>query len=299
MKKRFLAVIGTVLAMVLSMSMLTACSGGTSSSTSSSSSSSGSSSSSSDNSNSGSSNATDTEITKLVVGFDQNFPPYGYVGDDGEFTGFDLDMAKAVADKNGWEVEYKPINWDNKDQELNSGSIDCIWNGFTYEGREDGYTWTEVYMENTQIVVVKSDSGITKLADLAGKTVMAQVDSAALGLLEDEGDQADLASTFKALQQVPEYQSAFLELEQGTVDAVALDLPVALFQTAGKESMFTILEDDPLSTEHYGVGFKLGNTELRDKVQAAMKELVADGTVEKLCEKYAPATNFKLWCMEK
>ncbi len=235
---------------------------------------------------------------KFIVGFDQNFPPYGYVGTDGKFTGFDLDLAAEVANRNGWQIEYKPINWDNKDQELNAGSIDCIWNGFTMEGREDGYEWTEPYMDNSQVIVVRQDSGVQDLAGLTGKTVMAQVDSAALHLLEDGGDQAALAKTFKALQQVADYQSAFLELEQGSVDAVALDLPVARFQVAGKESTFKILDNDPLSTEHYGVGFKLGNTQLRDMVQATLKKMVADGTVKKIADKYADqGIDFQSWCL--
>lgn len=137
----------------------------------------------------------------LTVGFDQSYPPYGFVGDDGEFTGFDLDLAKEVCERNGWELKLDPIDWDAKDALLNSGSINCIWNGFTMEGREDDYTFSEPYMLNEQVVVVKADSGIASHQDLAGKTVMTQVDSAALDVLqnEDEGGQAALAATFKEL----------------------------------------------------------------------------------------------------
>ncbi len=277
MKKRFLT-LGMALGLTLASALLAGCGSDTPGS---------------------SDTAAGATADKFVVGFDQNFPPYGFVGDDGEFTGFDLDLAAEVASRNGWEVEYKPINWDNKDQELNSGSIDCIWNGFTMEGREDGYEWTEAYMKNSQVIVVKASSGITTLEGLADKTVMAQVDSAALHLLETGGVQAELAGTFKNLQQVADYQSAFLELEQGSVDAVALDLPVARFQVAGKESTFLVLEDDPLSTEHYGVGFKLGNTELRDTVQTTLKAMVADGTVKQIADQYADqGIDFQSWCME-
>ncbi|MCL1797920.1 MAG: amino acid ABC transporter substrate-binding protein [Eggerthellaceae bacterium] len=236
--------------------------------------------------------------TTLVVGFDQDFPPYGYVGDDGEFTGFDLDLAKEVCERLGWEVEYKPINWDTKDLEISSGAIDCIWNGFTIEGREDAYTFTSPYMDNSQVVVVKADSGIATLEDLAGKTVMAQVDSAAFYLLDAEGDQSELAATFGKLMTVADYNSAFMELESGAVNAVAMDLPVAKFQIAGKESLFTILEETPLSAEHYGVGFLLGNTELRDQIEATLLEMVADGTVESLCEKYADqGISYTMWIL--
>ena len=238
------------------------------------------------------------ERTKLIVGFDQDFPPYGYLDDSGEFTGFDLDLAAEVCERRGWDVEYLPINWDAKDLELSSGAIDCIWNGFTIEGREDDYTFTDPYMDNSQVIVVRAESGITKLEDLADKTVMAQADSAAFHLLEAGGDQEALASSFKQLMSVAEYNSAFLELESGTVDAVAMDLPVARFQVAGKEAKFVILDKDPLSSEHYGVGVLLGNEALRDQIQETLKEMVADGTVEKICKKYEDqGISFDMWCL--
>ncbi len=234
----------------------------------------------------------------LTVGFDQNFPPYGYVGEDGNYTGFDLDLAAEVAQRNGWTMEPMPINWDAKDMELESGSIDCIWNGFTMEGREDGYTFTDPYMDNSQVIVVRSDSGISTLSDLAGLTVMAQADSAALHLLEEGGDQYELATTFGSLLTTPDYQTAFMELESGAVDAIAMDLPVANFQISGREDQFTILTEEPLSSEHYAVGFKLGNTALRDIVQQTLLEMVADGTVEELCEKYADqGISYDMWIL--
>lgn len=159
----------------------------------------------------------------LTVGFDQEFPPYGYVASDGAFTGFDLELAYEVAMRNGWTFKAVPINWDAKDLELSSGAIDCIWNGFTIEGREDGYAWTDAYMNNTQVVVVKSSSGIKSFSDLAGKTVEAQKDSAAYNLLSDGGDQADLAATFKKLTTVGDYNTAFMDLSQGACDAIAID----------------------------------------------------------------------------
>ena len=221
----------------------------------------------------------------FTVGFDQEFPPYGYVGDKGEFKGIDLELAAEVCARNGWELNCVPINWDAKDNELNSGAIDCIWNGFTMEKREDGYTWTDPYMNNTQVVIVKKDSGINSLADLKDKVVIVQVDSAALNLLAEGGDQEELGKTFKEIRQSPDYNNAFMELEQGAVDAVAIDEPVAIFQTTGKEDTFTILGEN-LNTEHFGVGFAKGNTKLRDAVQATLLEMVADGTAQQIVEKY-------------
>ena len=118
----------------------------------------------------------------FTVGFDAEYPPYGYMDDDGEYTGFDLELAQAVCDLEGWTLVKKPINWDSKDMELNSGSIDCIWNGFTMNGREDEYTFSTPYVDNSQVIVVAENSGIEKLSDLAGKTVGVQAASAALDL---------------------------------------------------------------------------------------------------------------------
>ena len=218
------------------------------------------------------------------MGFDQSYPPYGFVGDDGEFTGFDLDLAAEVCERNGWELQLEPIDWDAKDTLLSSGAITCIWNGFTMEGREDDYTFSEPYMLNEQVVVVKADSGITSLDDLAGKAVITQVDSAALDVLE--GGMADLAATFNSLETIGDYNTAFMQLESGAVDAVACDLSIAQYQISAKPDAYVQL-DESLSTEHYAVGFKQGDTELADTVNATLKEMVADGTVEELCNKYA------------
>jgi len=223
--------------------------------------------------------------TTLTVGFDQDFPPYGYVGDDGKYTGFDLELAQEVCNRNGWTFVAQPIDWDAKDMELSSGTINCIWNGFTINGREDQYTWTDPYMDNSQVIVVRKNSGITKLSDLAGKTVMTQAASAALTVLQDDEGQKALADTFKTLETTPEYNTAFMELESGAVDAVAIDLPVAQYQMS-EHSDIQILSEE-LSQEQYGVGFLKGNTEMRDQVESTLKEMVADGYVKQLCEKYA------------
>lgn len=219
----------------------------------------------------------------FTVGFDANFPPYGYIGDDGEYTGFDLELAAEVAERNGWELALQPIDWDAKDFELESGTVDCVWNGFTINGREEKYTWTDAYMDNSQIIVVKSSSGITKFSDLAGKVVAAQTDSAALNVLK--GEKKDLADTFKELVVTSNYNAAFMDLESGAVDAIAMDIGVAKFQITGRESEFVIL-DEILYPEKYGVGFKLGNTELRDKVQETLLEMVKDGTFAEISNKW-------------
>ena len=220
---------------------------------------------------------------KLIVGFDNSYPPYGFMDENNNPTGFDLDLAQEVANRNGWDIELSAIDWDTKDAQLNQGTINCIWNGFTMEGREDDYTFSEPYMLNEQVIVVKKDSGITSLSDLAGKTVVTQADSAALDVLE--GDKKDVADTFKSLQTLPDYNNAFMQLESGMVDAVACDLSIAQYQIAAKPDAYQQL--DPLSSEHYAVGFKKGDDALAAKVTSTLKDMYNDGTVEKLIEKYA------------
>lgn len=268
---------------------------------SSSSDSSGDSNSSTDSSaSSSSSSSIDGFDGNFIIGFDQDFPPYGYVGDDGEYTGFDLDLAKAVCDKEGWTYTPSAINWDSKDSMLNAGQITCIWNGFTVEGREDDYTFTDPYMENRQVIVVKADSGISSLADLAGKNVVTQTDSAALELLSDGGDQADLGSTFAKLDTIGEYNTAFMMLRQGTYDAVAVDYPVAVYNIGSDDSL-TIL-DESLNSEHFAVGFAKTDTgsALASAVEKDLQELDADGTVKELCDKYSDqGVSYDLWVLPK
>lgn len=227
---------------------------------------------------------TSADITTLTVGFDQAYPPYGFVGDDGQFTGFDLDLAAEVCKRNNWEVKDEPVEWDAKDTLLNSGAITCIWNGFTMEGRENDYTFSAPYMLNGQVVVVKKDSGINSLADLAGKTVITQTDSAAQEVLE--GDKANVAATFATLDTIGDYNTAFMQLESGAVDAVACDLSISQYQISAKPDAYKQL-DEALSTEHYAVGFKKGSQALADKVTETLKAMDADGFVKQLCDKYS------------
>ena len=224
---------------------------------------------------------------QFIVGFDAEYPPYGYKDDNGEYVGFDLDLAQVVCARNGWELVKQPIDWDSKDMELNSGSIDCIWNGFTMTGREDDYTWSKPYVDNSIVVVVKEGSGIEKKEDLAGKVVAVQADSSGLAALTDEEDNEEnlkLAASFSDLQQVADYNTAFMNLEAGAVDAIVVDIGVADYQLESRTG-FAML-DDKIRTEQYAVGFKLGNEELRDQVQSTLDEMVKDGTFDDVAKKW-------------
>lgn len=227
----------------------------------------------------------------FTVGFDAEFPPYGYRDDNGEYVGFDLDLAAEVCKRQGWELVKQPIDWDAKDMELSSGAIDCIWNGFTMNGREDAYTWTEPYVDNSQVFVVAAASGVQNKGELAGKVVAVQKDSSALAALNDEenADNIALRDSFAQLIEYADYNTAFMDLEQGAVDAVAIDIGVAQYQIAQREAgKFVMLqgEDNKLAVEQYAVGFLKGNDELRDTVQKTLDEMAADGTVTQIAEKW-------------
>ena len=227
--------------------------------------------------------AQEGDRTTFTVGFDAEFPPYGYMNENGDYTGFDLDLAQEVCDRNGWELVKQPIDWDSKDMELSYGSIDCIWNGFTMNGREDAYTWSVPYVDNSQVFVVKADAGISTQADLAGKIVGVQKDSSALAALE--GDAADLAATFAEMNQYADYNTGFMDLEAGAIDALAVDIGVANYQIASRGDGYVIM-DEKLATEQYGIGFLLGNEELKDQVEKTLLEMADDGTFTKIAEKY-------------
>lgn len=218
----------------------------------------------------------------FTVGFDQNFPPMGFIGEDGEFTGFDIDLAKEAATRMNRELILQPIAWDAKDMELKSGNVDCIWNGFTMNHREDLYTWTKPYLSNYQVIVVKKEAAIQTLADLSGKTVAVQKESSAEAALADK---PDLVASFAQLLPVADYNTGFLDLEAGAVDAIAIDEIVARYQIEKRKADFTILEDK-IAQEQYGVGFLLGNDELKNQVEQILIEMAADQTLAQISEKW-------------
>ncbi|MET0015829.1 transporter substrate-binding domain-containing protein [Oscillibacter sp.] len=236
------------------------------------------------------------ERTTFTVGFDAEYPPYGYKADDGSYVGFDLDLAQEVCDRNGWELVRQPIDWNSKDMELDAGNIDCIWNGFTMTGRENDYTWVGPYVNNSIMFVVNAGSGITDASQLAGHPVVTQSGSSALtALTDDPGDGSNnenltLAASFSALDEVPDYNTAFMNLESGVDDAIAVDIGVANYQLKTRGSDKFMMLEKPLSTEQYGIGFKKGNTELADQVKATLDKMWADGTFMKIAtaaaEKY-------------
>ena len=221
------------------------------------------------------------EKGKMVIGYTV-YEPMNYTDESGTFTGFDTELATAVCEKLGVEPDFVEINWDTKETELAAKSIDCIWNGFTYTGRENDYTFSDPYVDNSIVMVVKADSGITSLADLAGKSVMAQAASSAVDAINEN---EDFKASLKEVVELGDYNMGFMDLAQGTVDAVAADLGVAQYQIANNDGDYVIL-DEPLSTEQYAIGFLKGNTELRDAVNAELLKMAEDGTMLEIAQKY-------------
>ena len=236
------------------------------------------------------------EVKQFIVGLDAEYPPYGYLSNDGKtYEGFDLDLAKEFCKRNNYEFVAQPIDWDSKDLELNSGNIDCIWNGFTVTGRENDYTWTFPYVDNSIVLVVSANSDIKTKADLAGKVVMGQSGSSAITALEEE-ENAELRNSFKSLEQCADYNTGFMNLESGIIDCLAVDIGVAKFKLNNSQAFRQL--DEALSKEQYAVGFKKGNTALRDEVEKTISEMWKDGTFMNIAKKYADYSLPDMICLD-
>ena len=226
--------------------------------------------------------AADEEKT-FIMGIDPEYPPFSYLGDDGEYTGFDVEVCKAVCDLLGWKLEIFGVNWDEKLVQLDSLECDCVWSGMTIldSMKEAGYVISTPYYYNTQVLVVKEDSGIKSSADLAGKIVAVQLGTSGEALLNE--DLADLAATFDSVLTCDSFLKCFTELQGNAVDAVFVDLPVAASYVADHEGLAIIDED--LGAEEYGIAFRSGDAKLCEKVEAAVKVLVENGTYAEIASK--------------
>ncbi|WP_407413761.1 transporter substrate-binding domain-containing protein [Methanobrevibacter sp.] len=228
------------------------------------------------------SNITNDEKT-FVMGVNLGFPPFEYKADNKSYAGFDIDLAREVCKRNNWTLVVQPvINWDYKEAELNSGEVDCIWSAFTINNRENNYTWTKPYFNNSQVFVVKSDSNISSISDLKGKTVELQVESSGGDALK--GQNKTIGDSLKIVE-AHDFNTAFMDLDTGACDAVLVDFELANNRLAKSPNHFKILNES-LCNEQYGVGFKQGNTQLRDQVQNTLDEMFKDGTVDRIAENY-------------
>lgn len=216
----------------------------------------------------------------LKVGFDAEFPPYGYLADNGEYDGYDLAVAKELCNRLGWGFEAVPVKWAAKDKELEAGNINCIWNGFTCTGKENDYTWSIPYADNSIVIVVKKDSDIDTLADLAGKMLMVQAASSGLDAVNAN---EEFKNSLAELVELSDYSLGFMELQNGTVDAIAVDVGVAMAQIAQRGDDY-VIASEALSSEQYAVGFLKGNTALCDAVNAELQKMADDGTLLKIAQ---------------
>ena len=238
------------------------------------------------------------EKTTFIMGIDPEYPPFSYLGDDGNYTGFDVEVCQAVCDYLGWELKIFGVNWDEKLVQLDSMECDCVWSGMTIldSMKEAGYVISAPYYDSTQVLVVKAESGFASSADLAGKVVAVQLGTSGESLLN--GDLADLAASFDSVLTCDSFLKCFTELEGNAVDAVFVDMPVAASYVAEHEGMAII--DENLGAEQYGIAFRSGDAELCAQVEAAVQALVANGTYAEIAAKpeYAEIVNNLIFLSE-
>ncbi|ADG81303.1 family 3 extracellular solute-binding protein [Thermincola ferriacetica] len=223
------------------------------------------------------------EKGEFVLGLDENFPPMGFRDEKGEIVGFDVDVAKEVTSRLGVKLKLQPINWDAKEQELNTGNIDAIWNGFTItEDRKQNVLFSKPYMKNRQVIIVMNNSNFTNLADLAGKKLGLQAGSSAADALAGAKD-------FKAkLGEVVEFDdnmTALMDLEKGGIDAVLMDEIVARYYITMKNKGYKVL-DEALASEEYGIGFRKNDKQLMEKIQRTLEAMAKDGKLAEISTKW-------------
>lgn len=223
------------------------------------------------------------EKKEFVLGLDASFPPMGFTDDKGDFVGFDIDLAREACKRLGIELKVQPINWDAKEQELNTGNIDAIWNGFTInEDRKKQVLFSEPYMKNRQVIVVNSNSNINDMGDLAGKTLALQSASSAADALDKYQEFKD---SLKEVVEFKDNMTALMDLEKGGVDSVLMDEVVAKYYIEKKDKSYKII-DEGLGAEEYGIGFRKGDKALMEKFQEILKEMAKDGKIAEISKEW-------------
>ena len=234
---------------------------------------------------------------KFTMGIDAEYPPFSYMGDDGEYTGFDVEICRAACELLDWDFEVFGVNWDQKLVQLDARECDCIWSGMTImPSMYENYVISEPYYESVQVLLVKSDSGYTGYADLAGKDVAVQLGTSGEALLAEDGDCADIAATFNKVVTCDSFLKCFTELDGGAVDALFVDLPVAAAYAAKNEG-FTVLNEN-LGAEQYGIAFRADDAELCEAIEGAVAELVENGTYAEIAAKYPDIVNNLIFLAE-
>ena len=220
---------------------------------------------------------------KFIVGLDDNFPPMGFRNEKGEIVGFDIDLATEAAKRMGMTVEFKPVDWDGITMSLRNKDIDVIWNGLTItDKRKQQINFTNAYLQNKQIIVVKEGSKISKKSDLSGMVVGIQMGSSSEEALN--GDK-DLVKSLKDVRKFADNTQALLDLKNGGIDAVVVDEVVGRYYISKKPGEYKVLDED-LGKEEYGVGVRKEDKDFLEKLDKALDDMKKDGTADKISEKW-------------
>ena len=234
----------------------------------------------------GSNSAQKEESKKIVVGLDDSVPPMGFKDEKNEIVGFDIDLAKEVAKRLGREVEFKAIDWNSKEAELKSGRVDILWNGLDItDKRKENMLFSEPYMDNRQIVFVAKNGKVAVAgeADLAGKTIGTQSGGTTEEYFENK---PELKASMKEVKYYPDYINAFMDLENGRLDAVVGDEIIGRYYISKHPDEIQAIDTVIGTVSQFGIAFRKDDQKLRDEVQKVFDEMKADGTVAKISEKW-------------
>lgn len=228
-----------------------------------------------------------------VIGLDDEYAPMGFRDDKGEIVGFDVDLAKEAARRMDVEFKFQPIVWNQKEAELNSGRIDIIWNGLDITPERKGYVlYSKPYLDNRQLLLVKKSRGfnIQSIKDLAGKVVATQSGSNSEGYVE--GDR-ELRNSLADFITYPSFVPAFKDLHEDKIDVLIVDEIAGRYEKSKHDDELEIIEIPVGVSTELGIGFRLGDVELRDEVQKVFDEMIADGTAKKISQKWFQADLIK------
>lgn len=221
------------------------------------------------------------DAKRLVLGLDDNYPPMGYTDDSGEIVGFDIDLAQEVCQRLDISLVKQPIQWDEKEKELNNGTIDCIWNGLSVTPeRAESMCLSKPYFRNELVLVVMSDSDIKNAKDIKGKKVGVQSGSTPQKYLETSWQEPDIT-----IETFGNNMELMQSLKQGDVDAAFVCSINAYYFISMSEERFFVLPDS-FCEEELAIGFRKNDQALCHKVEDIIGEMKADGTLKKISEKW-------------
>ncbi len=226
------------------------------------------------------------ETKKIIMGLDDTFAPMGFRDSSGQIVGFDVDLANEMAARNGWELEFQPIDWSMKETELNAGNIDLIWNGYTItDARKEMVNFSNPYLANAQVVVVLNDSSITTLEDLEGKSVATQAESSSLDAARAEAGFIESLKDGKIIEYAT-FNDVFNDLESKRTEAIIVDEVMARYYMNNKgEENYRVLEDN-LGPEEFGIGVRKADEDLLKEINDTLEAMKSDGKYDEIYEKW-------------